>query len=334
MHKFKSVLAPQMEQLIAYKAAMNMTIKKYETVLQSIDRYYVDHQITEPTVTKEIIFDWLESTTLNNKPITKSMKMGVVKSLCLHMAKSGIQTYIPNFTYTDQSTYIPYVFTDAEMQSIFETCANWRVTRARMHNAFFAIPAIIRLLYSTGMRVSEATQLTNEDINLKTGTITLNHTKNRKQRMIPICDSLQTILSQYIEARNKLPIQEIRLPQSPFFITADGKPYDKKLVYNWFRVVLEKANIAHKGRDFGPRIHDLRHTFAVHSLRKNIEAGKDIYCTLPTLCVFMGHANIYSTEKYVRLTQDAYPQLIQQIGGTIKDIFPHLNDSYINEDKE
>ena len=82
MHKFKSVLAPQMEQLIAYKAAMNMTIKKYETVLQSIDRYYVDHQITEPTVTKEIIFDWLESTTLNNKPITKSLKMGVVRSLC------------------------------------------------------------------------------------------------------------------------------------------------------------------------------------------------------------------------------------------------------------
>ena len=333
MYSFKSVLSPHMEQLIAYKKSLNMSISRYKSVLRSIDQYYVEKHITSPNITKDIVTDWLEQTSLNNRPATKAIKLEVMRALCLYMAKNGMQSYVPRFSYKDKSTYVPYIFSEAEIEDIFDVCANWRITRAKMQNPIFAIPAIIRLLYSTGMRVSEATQLTNADVDLKTRSITLNNTKNKKQRMIPICESLLCTLKQYKAARNKLPIRGLTRANNPFFVSANGTPYDKRVVYDWFREVLKKANIAHKGRNYGPRVHDLRHTFAVHALRRNIEEGRDIYCTLPILSVFMGHANIYSTEKYVRLTKEVYPQLIHQIDKEITDIFPHLNDSFTNEDE-
>ena len=59
-----------------------------------------------------------------------------------------------------------------------------------------------------------------------------------------------------------------------------------------------------------PRVHDLRHSYCVHALQQMVEKGMDIYCTLPFLSSFMGHQNIYSTEKYLRLVEENFSELI------------------------
>lgn len=73
------------------------------------------------------------------------------------------------------------------------------------------------------------------------------------------------------------------------------------------------ARISHSGKGKGLRLHDLRHTFAVHALHKWIANGENIYAKLPVLSAYMGHSNIHSTSGYLRLTDAAYPELLKTI---------------------
>lgn len=72
------------------------------------------------------------------------------------------------------------------------------------------------------------------------------------------------------------------------------------------------------------RLHDLRHTFAVHSLAKMAEEGMDLYCSLPILSTYLGHQSLRATNNYVRLTSEMYPELIRKIDIIGFDIFPKM----------
>lgn len=72
-----------------------------------------------------------------------------------------------------------------------------------------------------------------------------------------------------------------------------------------------------------PRVHDIRHSFAVHSLEKMVKSGEDIYCALPILSVFLGHKTIAGTEKYVRMTQEIFPEIIKMENHLTSFVFPN-----------
>lgn len=80
--------------------------------------------------------------------------------------------------------------------------------------------------------------------------------------------------------------------------------------YSRFREVLWLAGIPHQGRGKGPRVHDLRHTFAVHCLNKWVDEGRDIYTVLPVLSDYLGHSSISATSHYLRLTPVQFPQIV------------------------
>lgn len=92
-----------------------------------------------------------------------------------------------------------------------------------------------------------------------------------------------------------------------FHLQKDGH-YHSRTVFRMFKRFFKKAEIY---TSFGklPRVHDFRHTFSVHSLQQMTEKGMDIYCTLPFLSSFLGHKNIYSTEKYLRLVEENFSEL-------------------------
>ena len=96
------------------------------------------------------------------------------------------------------------------------------------------------------------------------------------------------------------------------------------MVYGWFRKILVRAGIPYAGGHQGPRIHDLRHTFAVHSLAKMAESGLDLYCALPYLSTYLGHQSIRATNGYVRLTAEMYPGLLKNIDTVCLNVFPKI----------
>ena len=93
-----------------------------------------------------------------------------------------------------------------------------------------------------------------------------------------------------------------------------------------YRSYLFQAGISHGGKGKGPRLHDLRHTFAVHALQKWIADGSDLLAKLPALSVYMGHRNTQSTAKYLRLTAEVYPELLEKIENYSAHVIPGVCD--------
>lgn len=183
-------------------------------------------------------------------------------------------------------------------------------------------------MYGTGIRVSEALSLKNGDIDFGTGTITMRRTKNGEQRLAPLSVTLLQVIDEYLEIRNGMPIPNVNDPDGHLFVSPNGTFCRAGSVYCWFRKVLAKCGIQHIGNHHGPRVHDLRHTFAVHSLIKLSKSGHDLYSALPVLSTYLGHKSIGSTERYVRLTAEMYPELLKDQRELCSFVFPKIK---INE---
>jgi len=97
-------------------------------------------------------------------------------------------------------------------------------------------------------------------------------------------------------------------------------------VGKWFKQCLAKATIPHVGRNHLPRIHVLRHTFAVTSLANMAEAGIDLYASLPILSTYLGHQSLEATNHYVRLTANMHPDLIKDVDMICLDVFPKIKN--------
>ena len=165
--------------------------------------------------------------------------------------------------------------------------------------------------------------LRNKDVNLDDSYLVIRDSKNGKERMIPISDSLSEVCKKYQKHRDLLPFSLSE--NSRFFVSLNGKICGCDIVYRWFQKVLRKAGIPRD--DHGPRLHDLRHTFSVHALAMMAETGVDLYCSLPILSTYLGHQSLEATNSYVRLTAEMYPGLLKDVDMICLNVFPNT-DTY------
>ncbi len=183
-------------------------------------------------------------------------------------------------------------------------------------------------MYATGLRVGEAVALKEADVDLKKQCLTVNDSKNGKQRIIPLDPSLVKVCQQYQYCRRQLVLGKTE--SDYFFIRPNGKPCSTAAIRNWFKKGLEVTGIARKGRihndkKYPPRLHDLRHTFAVTALASMAQAGLDLYVSLPILSNYLGHQSIGATDHYVRLARSYYPDLLQKAESLCIDVFPSFD---------
>jgi integrase len=320
---FKSVFAPYFESFVKMKAVMGFTTSKIEYIFKELDELYGAMQLQEPILTKELVKVWRESR-LNDSERTLYDKWSIISQFSRYMCHCGFICYVPPMPRQKDKVFIPRIFTHEEMRCFFAAVDGLRSRSIHPHLCLFSMPALFRVLYATGMRIGEALSLNNEDINFVKGVILIKKTKNQRQRIIPITPSLEMVLRQYLRCRDKMPIKDIGRGNAPLFISHTGNRISKSTAYTWFRKILKLCNIPFIGGNHGPRLHDLRHTFAVHTLMKQVKSGKDMCCLLPILSVFMGHKTLLGTESYVRLTSEMFPELNVQIGAISSYIFPSV----------
>lgn len=238
-----------------------------------------------------------------------------------YLCDLGIPSYLPRLPPSPKNTFIPYIYSREEMAAIFKACDALRLRAFQMQTNIISVPALIRLLYGTGIRISEALALRDEDVDLKNHYLRVKDCKNGKERIIPISDSLVTVCRDYLGYRNQLPLGR---PPDRFFVRLDGKRCGSG-VRQWFIQCLQEAGIPYRGSKQGPRIHDLRHTFAVTSLANMAEAGIDLYVSLPILSTYLGHQSLGATDHYVRLTASMYPGLVKDVDLLCLNIFPKIH---------
>jgi integrase/recombinase XerD len=313
------IYAP-IRQLIDFKRSLGFKYVTEEIIYSLFDRLTIEAGETKVGISKELSDKWCIRK--NNE----SESYWLHRSACLaglssYLCKIGIRSYIPQLP-KRKSTFVPYVFSKNEMEAVFAAADSLRAQRKMMNSMIFIMPALVRLLYGSGLRIGEALALRNRDVNLTDNFIVVSDSKNGKERMIPLSESLSAVCREYVHYRNALPL--IKSEKSRFFISLNGSSCSPDAVYSRFQDILKIAGIPFSGNHLGPRVHDLRHTFAVTSLAQMSESGIDMYSTLPILSTFLGHQSLSATDTYVRLTAEMYPGLIKDIDMVCLNLFPEI----------
>ena len=181
------------------------------------------------------------------------------------------------------------------------------------------MPVFFRLIYTCGLRVSEARLLKVNDVDLDNGILTINNSKKDNSRLVPMSDSLTKRCLKYSTA-----VHQHSNPDDYYFPAIDRKPMTIGNVYKNFRKFLWRAGISHGGRGCGPRIHDFRHSFCVHCLKKWSEEEKDLMVYLPILRTYLGHDSFKETAYYLQLIADIFPDITLKLETIYPDLIPDL----------
>jgi len=315
---YNSVYGAHIQQFIAMKRKLGFKFIKDAKLLFSIDVLAIETDQIAEGITKEFADLWIKKT------INESSRNHYQRAICLNhfsafLCGLGIKSYIPKLPPPPKTTFIPHIYSPTEVKALFEASDKLRMPHACMSCSLICLPLLIRALYSTGIRIGEALALKDEDVNLVENYLRVRDSKNGKERIVPISETIAEACRHYLSYRNKMPSKR---PFEYFFVKLDGSQPSAATVGVWFRRCLSQAGIPYIGMYQGPRVHDLRHTFAVTSLANMAEAGIDLYVSLPILSTYLGHQSLESTNQYVRLTKHIYPDLIKDVNLICQDVFP------------
>ncbi|MBN9674114.1 tyrosine-type recombinase/integrase [Roseibium aggregatum] len=201
----------------------------------------------------------------------------------------------------------PHIYSDDQLQRLFDP---WNIARA-LQGARQLDPATFRtlllLLYGAGLRFGEATGLTRADVNLPDAVLTIRDTKFHKCRLVPVSPRLAMVLADHLSGPTSKRIAE----DGTSFVLSnrDGSRLASSTVLAAFDRLRRVANVHGKAgiREL-PRLHDLRHSFAVHRLTAWYREGADVQRLLPWLSTYLGHSDLEGTKAYLTMT----PELLQQ----------------------
>lgn len=220
-----------------------------------------------------------------------------------YVAKAPLPVMIPK----EPPQFVPYIYSHENLRCLLQTvaCDQSRQPRqARLEPV--TVHTIVLLLYGTGLRVREAVNLNRVDVDFKGSVLTIHKTKFHKSRLVPFGPQLGGLLARYA-ARTQASEAEV-----PFFTTRTGARVNQDTLRGRFRFFCTRAGVRRTdGARHQPRMHDLRHTFAVHRLTAWYREGADVQQLLPQLSAYLGHGSLRGTQTYLSMT----PELLQEASG-------------------
>lgn len=194
----------------------------------------------------------------------------------------------------------PYIYSTVQILRLVQAAASLEPCdglRPRTYGALFGLLAV------TGMRVGEVVALKDHDVDLNQGVLTVRQSKFNKTRILPIHSSTQEELRTYARSRDKLvPIRATDC----FFVSSRGTGLNNSIIRHAFIQISRHIGLRAPADRLGPRMHDLRHTFAVRTLTDWYRSGVDPEQRLPLLSAYLGHAKVSDTYWYLT----AVPELM------------------------
>ena len=302
----------QLKQAVGYK---------YEAEAKHLLRFssFIVEKYPEASIlSKEIVLEWCAKRSYEAQA-NQCGRSSILRQLAIYMEGIGVRAYIlPKGYYSAAQQYVSHIYTEDELKRFFHQTDQCCYVGECPYRHLI-MPVFFRMIYTCGLRSSEARLLTVADVDINTGILSIHHSKKDNSRLVAMSDQLIKRCKNYSKS-----VHRLSKGSDWFFPGLNGKPMTVVNVYHNFRRFLWKAGISHGGRGKGPRIIDFRHTFACHCLKKWVIEGKDIGAYFPVLRTFMGHYSFKETAYYLRLTADIFPDISIKLEGCYPDIIPQL----------
>ncbi len=313
---FQSVLAPFMYQFLQEKHACGYSYHEPIRILHRLDDFLVQEGLATLELPRSVARNWLAKKS-HESASTQQQRITVFRHFSRFLLRAGCPAYVPDSTLAarNRSTFLPRMLTDEELRRFFHALDALAPT-ARSPLRHLVMPEVFRLLYGCGFRVREVLKLRVRDVDLNQGIITVRQGKFRKDRLVPPALPVVNRLRNY--ANNF----ETRPPDAIFFPGPSGGPCALRTVYTLFRKLLLQCGIPHAGRGKGPRIHDYRHLFALHSVRRWYRDGEDLDAKLPLLATYLGHQHLSGTQHYLHLTAELFPEITARVDAAFGEVIP------------
>lgn len=200
-------------------------------------------------------------------------------------------------------TFVPYIYSRQELRQLLDAVPHCqRNGECRLSPA--TLRTLLLFLYGTGMRIGEAIRLRLADVDLDDAVITIRGTKFYKSRLVPLGRDVVRLLREYLATPGRWNQHYRHLFQS-----RQHEAISHRLIEGAFHRLRSLAGVCRSDASSRqPRLHDLRHTFAVHRLTEWYKSGADVQKLLPALSTYLGHVDLRSTQCYLTMT----PELLKE----------------------
>lgn len=320
--KLCSVFSGLITQYVEYKQNIGCKTTVMEFMLKRFDKFANDRNEKALGISKDLADAWCCKFSGESEE-NRYYRIVILRGFSSFLQIIGYNSYIPILP-KHQSNFTPYIYTSDEIEKIFKECDRINSYYHLVNSARFSMPCLIRLLYGTGIRVGEALKLKHSDIDFKNECLLLRECKNGKDRYVPLSPSLVLMCHDYVAQKQKFGFSIN--PESYFFVKCNDTSISPRTVSNHFNHILERAGIMRNENRKGPRLHDLRHTFCINSFVQLCKSGKDIHNVMLILMTYMGHQSIKATNKYVRIVEAMFPDIVEQVDMAHNHIFPNMNE--------
>lgn len=267
---------------------------------------YADARDHRGPLTQDLIVGWAREHVKRTSAVTAARRLEIVRPFAAYYRQFEPATEIPPLGILGRGhrRLVPHIYTDQELTQLLratDCLTPHDGLRPMVYRTLFG------LIAAAGLRLSEALNLTIGDVDLAAGAVTIRQTKFRKSRCLPLHSSVVQALDFYVRSRNRCHATE---PGAPFFVSQAGATLPKRTVENVFLRLQPHLDWQARGDYPVPRIHDLRHTFAVRRLQRWRDEAQSIDHGMFWLCTYLGHAKISDTYWYLT----GVPELMDSIG--------------------
>jgi integrase len=317
-YKFKSHLGILISDFIQQKQASGYPYHSSARILHCFDSFVAERFPNEQTVTKEMCYSWLQI-----KPHGHSngllRRISPVRQFSKYLRGLGYDAYIiPGHIHSKQIKYEAHIYTTAELKAFFNAidhCPPSPFSPTRR----FVIPVIFRLIYCCGLRSSQARLLMKEDVDLTTGKVISRESKGWKARIIYMSNDLRELCVEY----NSI-IESILPGSTMFFPNKNRAHFNKGMINYWFHEFWDKLPESRAITGNPARVHDFRHSYAVHRLNQWVRDDQDINSLYPYLSEYMGHSQYVNTDYYLSLIEEFYPEMEKRLSALNDGILPEV----------
>jgi integrase len=293
-------------------------LRLFDTLLADFAKYVADRHHHGP-LTVELMADWVRTGKGGlGTPETWFRRMAVLRRFIRYLQQFEPQTEMPEASIfgPEPGRVAPHIYREEEIVELM-AAARQIGPRGSLRPATF--DTLFGLMASTGMRISETIHLRDANVDLKRGMLIVWRTKFAKSRQLPLHSSTVEALANYRQQRKRyVPTTA----DSPFFIGSRGRrlgqPLGERQIHRVFNSLRDRLDWVNRGAHAAPRLHDLRHTFAVKRLMLWHSEGADVNQMMLALSTYLGHTKISCTYWYL----SAVPELMALAG----DKFEHFVD--------
>jgi len=296
-----SALAVAITDYLRLRRAVGFQLRETEATLRAFAAFLARHRVAHVTIARAL--EWATQAE-GTDPRAAARRLTAIRGFARYHQALDPRTEVPplGLLPDPHRRPQPYRYSDQEIRQLLR--ATWRVAGRRglrrwTYWVFFGLLAV------TGLRLSEACGLQIDDVDVQTGVLTIRGAKFGKSRLVPLHPSTRKVLAGYLARRARF--WRTR-PVPPFvFLSLRGRPLHHSHIHQVFYAASRQIGLRRPGDHHGPRLHDLRHRFAVHTLLRWYRAGKDPERQLPVLSAYLGHVSVADTYWYLT----AWPALMQ-----------------------